>query len=471
MHGRSSLSVKDPICGQTMYEEKQSKHGFRTAISRFIRTQKQRAQTRAEIIPLIETSYAPTTSTATLPGTQSPEVLTDYSEGMNMKNSDVDHETTAQLDSFSDGERTEGRYNEAIEQLKNPVKLPRRNLETFEIPDFNALAKMKTRLFPHPALHSNMVGNGGAVFYSILAFLTIELIFLLSNYYEMYSVVFPDSRVAKNLSGRGGTAFTIFKWMICWLGAAFTVPAGIYLAIAGIKNVADGLGDSVGAGIACLVALPWIGACFFLGSWQIWIYWLGTAVWSNSVWNNACSGWDGYALLQGIQSMDVSASLPYVGTATVFLASGHYAMQLEQNNQFHNIYYFYNLSLGNVTPTYDNITYNTANNTFTINNLTSHFNGSPNLEFPTLDLVLKDKSIPFGGGCGFPNVNLIYQNGSTTSSVLSTVNTPNRDCTELKVCGNLEPQGDFEIVMGVVMIQQYLYGVCCTTPTSNSGRN
>jgi hypothetical protein len=145
-------------------------------------------------------------------------------------------------------------------------------------------------------------------------------------------------------------------------------------------------------------------------------------------------------------------------------------MQLERNNQFHNIYYFYNLNLGNVTPTYENITYNTVNNTFTINNMTSHFNGgtAADLAFPTLDLILKDTSIPFGGDCGFPNANLVYQNGSTSSNVLNTVNTASSDCTELKVCVNIEPRGDFEIAMGAVMIQQYLYGVCCTTPSSNS---
>ena len=313
-----------------------------------------------------------------------------------------------------------------------------------------------------------MAIEGGAIFFAILAFLTVELIFFLFNYYEIYSVVFPGSTVAKNLSGGGGTAFEVFKWMICWLSGVITIPAGFYLAVRGIRGVAKGLGDGVGVCVACIFALPWIGICLFLGSWQMWIYWLGSALWSTSVWNNACNAWDGYAILQGIQWADVSSSLPYVGTATVFLAAGQYAMQLERNNQFHNIYYFYNLNLGNVTPTYENITYNTVNNTFTISNITTHFKGGTNLAFPSLDLYLNDPSIPFGGDCGFPNANLVYKNGSTTLNVLNTVNTRTSDCTELKVCANLEPRGDFEIAMGVVMIQQYLYGVCCTTPTSDN---
>lgn len=313
-----------------------------------------------------------------------------------------------------------------------------------------------------------MASDGAALCCTIAAIFFIELVFFLFNYYAIYSEVFPGSTVANNLSGGGGTAFTVFQWMICWCSGGLTAPAGIYLAVIGIKGVAEGLGDGIGTCIACIIALPWIGICLFLGTWQMWIYWLGTAVWSNSVWNNACNGWDGYALLQGIQWADVSSSLPYVGTATLFLAAGQYTMQLERNNQFHNIYYFYNLNLGNVTPTYDNITYNILNNTFTINNRTSHFNGGTNLAFPTLDLVLKDTSIPFGGDCGFPNANLIYQNGSTSLNVLNTVNTASSDCTELKVCANMEPRGDFEIAMGMVMIEQYLYGVCCTTPSSNS---
>src|SRR5277367_5886524 len=102
-----------------------------------------------------------------------------------------------------------------------------------------------------------MASDGAAFCCAIAAIFVIELVFFLFNYYAIYSDVFPGSTVANNLSGGGGTAFTVFKWMICWCTGAFTVPAGIYLAIAGIKGVANGLGDGIGACIACVIALPW----------------------------------------------------------------------------------------------------------------------------------------------------------------------------------------------------------------------
>src|SRR5271170_7644708 len=114
---------------------------------------------------------------------------------------------------------------------------------------------------PSSAHHRGMAGDGGPVCCAVFAFLIIELIFFLFNYYEIYSVVFPGSTVANNLSGGGGTAFTVFKWMICWCSGAFTVPAGVYLAISGIKGLAEGLRNGVGTCIACVLALPWIGVC------------------------------------------------------------------------------------------------------------------------------------------------------------------------------------------------------------------
>jgi|SRR5277367_2922184 len=99
-----------------------------------------------------------------------------------------------------------------------------------------------------------MAGDGGAVCCAVFAFPIIELIFFLFNYYEIYSVVFPGSTVANNLNGGGGMAFTVFKWMICWCSGTLTVPASIYLTGVGIKGVAEGLGDGVGACIACVFA-------------------------------------------------------------------------------------------------------------------------------------------------------------------------------------------------------------------------
>lgn len=315
-----------------------------------------------------------------------------------------------------------------------------------------------------------MIGwnDRGALAGLTLVVLVIELIFFLFNYYDVYQDVFPGSTVAKNLAGGGGTAFEIFKWMICWCSGAFTVPLGGYLGFVTIKALAQS--STAGTILAFIFALPIFAVGLFVGSWQMWIYWMWTPVWTNSVWNHACDTWDGYALLQGITWGDVSSSLPFVGVATVFLASGNYSMQLERNNRFHNTFTFYDLQTGNITPLFDNITYDTIHHTYTIKNVTTHYTLDPNLAFPSLDMELADNSIPFDSDCGYPAADILYHNGSVTSNVLNTVNTNYDDCTQLKMCVMSHPEGDFEIAMGVVMIQQYLYGVCCTTPSdSDSG--
>jgi hypothetical protein len=297
--------------------------------------------------------------------------------------------------------------------------------------------------------------------------LIVELIFFLFEYFDAYQVINPGSRVAQNLSGSKGTAYAAFEWLICGCSFGFTFPLGLYLGFGGVPVIAEHMGKL----FAALVALPWIGICVFLGSWQLWIYWVMIAVWGQSVWNHACDTSNGYAMLNGITWGDVSSSLPYVGTATVFLAAGNYTMQLERNTTVHSTYYFQNTYTGNIAPTFDRITYNTLNHTYTIDNATNHFTVSPNLAFPSLDLVLKDNSIPFGNEGDMPLANLIYRNGSTNLNVLDVVNTDNSDCTKMKVCVNTEPQGDFEIALGVLMIRQYLYGVSCTTPSDSSDDN
>jgi hypothetical protein len=111
---------------------------------------------RTEPATLIVASSIPTSSTTALPATQTPEVAADVSEGVNMMNSAVapdslpcsaNQQTALPLDPSGDREKTEGRYKEAVEQLKKSVKLPRKNWETFEIPDFKNLVDV-TDLIP-----------------------------------------------------------------------------------------------------------------------------------------------------------------------------------------------------------------------------------------------------------------------------------------------------------------------------------
>ena len=58
-----------------------------------------------------------------------------------------------QLDPSGDRERTEKRYREAVEQLHKSVKLPRKNWEAFEFPEFKNLADV---INPIPQLQEDI---------------------------------------------------------------------------------------------------------------------------------------------------------------------------------------------------------------------------------------------------------------------------------------------------------------------------
>jgi len=290
--------------------------------------------------------------------------------------------------------------------------------------------------------------------------LIIEGIFLVFNYFYVYQSVFPGSKVAQNLSSSGGVAFTWFFYFFCFFTVNLTCPASMCLLTAGFTAFNKAFDKCC----VCLIGLPWFALCLGLGTWQLWFNWVAAPTWSAAVYQNACQSpdWDSYALLEGVKWEDVTSSLPFVGTATVIYSTGNYTMQLQRNETNHAIYYFYPIDQNNLSPIYHNITYNTVNHTFAIDNVASNYSVEPNLAFPSLNLALEDPSIPFGDDCDIPSANLIYSNKSITSRVLDTVNTSPDTCTLLKVCGNMKSHREFEIALGVVMIKQWLYAACCT---------
>src|ERR1700761_7156594 len=109
----------------------------------------------------------------------------------------------------------------------------------------------------------------------ILLFLTIEFIFLLFPMIQGYATVYPGSKVAQNLSGGKGTAFAFFQWLICGVSVTITGTLAFQLATKGLEYV----NKEIGLAVAWLIALPWIAICIFLGTWQLWIYWVIVSVW------------------------------------------------------------------------------------------------------------------------------------------------------------------------------------------------
>jgi hypothetical protein len=197
------------------------------------------------------------------------------------------------------------------------------------------------------------------------------------------------------------------------------------------------------------------------------------SIWQNAVWNDACQGWDITAVLQGIGSVSTSNLGPLstynVGLATIFLASGgNHTMQLalQSIGKWYDRYTFNVTEQFNHIPPLSNITYNSTAMTYSISNHTaSSYLLDPNLSFPSLGLELYDPSIPFKtNGAHPPAANLIRHNGTYVFKVLNTVTLSPNDCTLLKVCGMTRDgtEEDFQIALGIVMMEQFVYSVACS---------
>lgn len=342
----------------------------------------------------------------------------------------------------------------------------------------DSLEKYQVEIIPPPPFSERLRNRFNASYFrSVVDFckargciigimIILEIGFVLFNYYYSYQSVYPGSKVAANINRTrsSGTAFEVFKWMICSASVALTGSLAVLLLIFGARLV-----DKIfPRWVIVPFATFWVPLCVFLGTWQVWISFLLVPVWTDHVYSTACHGWDMSANLQGVSWDNQFKSLPHVGTAMVVLAHGNYSMHLERDEIDHDVYYFYPADTFNYTPPFSNITYNFANAIYTIDNVTTHFTLKPNLQFPSLDLVLHDMSIPFESTYGPPNADLVYHNGSIQTNVFNTVTTKANDCTQLRACGMLNPNGAFDIAMGVVMIQQYSYSISCTTPSNNS---
>jgi hypothetical protein len=339
--------------------------------------------------------------------------------------------------------------------------LERFQVETVPPPPFSE--RLRNRLGPSNLWSlANSCGRWGWIISGVIV---LEVIFVLLNYYDCYQSIYPGSTVAAaiNRTVATGTVFNVFKGMICSGGVAITGTVLVMLLIRGMRYGVKLFPRWIVISFA-IICLP---VLIFLGTWQGWISFMLKPVLTNYVYNTACQGWDISADLQGVSWDNQLQSLPYVGTATVVLAYGNYSMQLERDETNHDVFTFYLLNTFNYTPPFSNVTYNFSNETYTIDNVTTKFTLEPNLQFPHLDLVLRDISIPFESTYGPPNADLIYRNGLVQKNVFNTVTTRDGDCTQLRACGMLSPKGSFEIAMGVVMIQQYNYSVSCTTPTDN----
>ena len=275
------------------------------------------------------------------------------------------------------------------------------------------------------------------------------------------TTVYPGSKVTADIRRTNSSfkALQVFRWI-------FAIPAGL-LSAAGWVFFVGSLFDrtrriqrkgicyclSLGAvlGFGYLLA-PVIGFLIL----YMWVVIEGP--WHAHVWSQACQGWDIMALLDS--STTAASTLPLVANATVSLVGGSYMMQLLQHTDNPSRFDFIvaNKTVFNATFDLDNITYDIDNTAYAVADRTWSYQVRPNLSFPSLNLNLRDPSIPFNRSIdALPSADLILQTPNSTLPILQTITTNPNDDTELKVCGTNHPT--FQIALGLILIKQYQYSI------------
>ena len=116
--------------------------GLRTSV---LKSKTKEIQKAAAAPPTTQAVLDPLAIVRTVSAVQAPEerptadVVTVSSSTEISRSMPISVPPVALVDLSGDNERTEKRYREAVEELKKSVKLPRKNWEAFDVPDFNNL--------------------------------------------------------------------------------------------------------------------------------------------------------------------------------------------------------------------------------------------------------------------------------------------------------------------------------------------
>jgi hypothetical protein len=289
---------------------------------------------------------------------------------------------------------------------------------------------------------------------------------------DVYKLTHPGSRLTAEIlkSHKTGSIWQTFFLL-------FTVSTPIVNA--GL------LFTSWGKAILCYgwrMRRRWLGLLYTVVTWgvimlaifgPIWITWVIRGGCKTMAWRNACKGWDLTAVFYGVK---YSRLLPFLspdsrvilGLATVSLDETFYSMQLLQQDAMYEKFVFTLWRRNDLDPVYKTIFYDTAEPSYTISNATVPFDISPNLNFPSLDLELRDPAIPFlrdWEKTSAPTADLVHRNESGVFKVLQTAIEDPKYCTVFKVCGARGFMPEFEIALGVIAIEKFRAGIYCSRPS------
>jgi hypothetical protein len=275
---------------------------------------------------------------------------------------------------------------------------------------------------------------------------------LVMGYFNTYADVYPLSSAAGHIEGGAHIAYEIFFWIFAFIGAiSSAIPIG-YVAYAIIEGCCG-----IGGPLAVFLSFP--GGLLVAILPMCLAVLIGPGM-SSRAWNSVCDEFEFAAVLNATTNVGVNVSL---GLATVALSAiGNYSMQLvalDTGNLTFSV-----INSFNYTPPFNTITYNNESLVYTTNATSGEYVVSPQLAFPSLNLTSTAPSYINFEKAGGPALALLSSDHD--NQVLYTLNTKHGNLAQLKICGSLQPVGDFQIAMGAVMMQHYLNTLYQQNPPS-----
>lgn len=342
-----------------------------------------------------------------------------------------------------------------------------------------ALESFEVILDPSPPLHIQ-VKNSIRTWYTsvtpadkkIFAAITLDVICIIYQAFDAYATLYPGSKIAANilLNASTGRAWEAFFWLFAIFASVGNVLAApMWVAWIAEKLRINRLRSQQCC--FCLVAFFSIGIIIpALVVAPFWATFVIRIVWQDIAWTHVCDGWEIDAVLTGVDWYNYYPNITLVGAAVVTIGGNGYTMQLNRNAVLHNLFTFNVTNTTDFIPPLSTISYDMDALTYTVANVTTSFDLTPNLSFPALNVQLVDPSIPFvrSDPSYPPSANLIYRNNASDPRFLRTELLDYPDCTQLKVCGMQDSTGKFQIALGVVMIEQFSAAVFCTVPSSGA---
>src|SRR5271155_4201473 len=228
----------------------------------------------------------------------------------------------------------------------------------------------------------------------IIVLVALNVIWAVYAAVDAYATIYPGSKIAANISVNTSTSntFDSFLWIFGCSAAFVNIFVASVWVVDWVLRVLriDDISSRF-AGVACFGL--WIVVISLLST-PSWATWVVRISWQKIAWSHVCDGWEVDAVLTGVDFGAYSLDSPNttVGSAAITIGQGGYTMQLFQDAVRHNFLTFNVTDTLGFEPPLSTIWYDMIATTYTVANVTTSFDMTPNLSFPSLNLQLADPS-------------------------------------------------------------------------------